>query len=166
MAGMDNELKGLLDKLEQGSKHSAQDKAKAATAEDAWVVKFDETRRKTIRPALESLGEQLRARGHDFNIVESPFKRGNRAVPDEASIRMDLYLASERTRTGIGMDRRPYLGFTTHHRSQTVQVTICDITSKGGVVSNIGEFPLEKVDATLVREKLVALFKRLLSQQG
>ena len=163
---MDEELKGLLDNLEKGNKSDVRGRKEALSAEDAWVAKFDEVRRKVIRPTLESLGGQLRLRDHDFNIVETPFRRENRATPDEASIRMDLYLATERTRTGIGMDRRPFLGFTTHHRSQTVQVTICDITSKGGVVSKIGEFPLEKVDAVLVREKFIALFKRLLSQLG
>jgi hypothetical protein len=34
----------------------------------------------------------------------------------------------------------------------------------GGVISKIGEYPLDKVDAFLVREKLIAMFNRLLSK--
>jgi hypothetical protein len=40
------------------------------------------------------------------------------------------------------------------------------ITSRGGVASKIGDFPIEQVDAAFIRNKFVALFKRLLSQQG
>lgn len=166
MAAMDEELKGLLDGLKEGHKTNVKGREKSLSAEDTWVAKFDALRRKVIRPTLEALGEQIRQREHDFNIVETPFLRENRAVPIEASIRMDIYLATERTRTVIGQDRRPFVSFTTHHRSELVQVTICDITAKGGVVSKIGEFPLDKVDAALVREKFIALFKRLLSQQA
>jgi hypothetical protein len=36
------------------------------------------------------------------------------------------------------------------------------MTASGGTVSGIGDFPLEKVDAFLVREKFIALFNRLL----
>src|SRR6185436_8555147 len=98
------------------------------TEEDKWVARFEDIRRTVIKPTLEKLGEQIRTREHDFNIVETKFRRDNRAIPDEASIRMDIYLATERTRTNVGADRRPHIAFTTHHRSEMVQVTICDIT--------------------------------------
>ena len=163
---MDAELKTLLDKLDTSTKSRKKDRAQALTEEDKWVAKFEEVKRTVIKPALEKLGEQIRTRDHDFNIVETKFKRENRAIPDEASIRMDIYLSTERTRTNVGADRRPHLAFTTHHRSEMVQVTICDITSKGGVVSKIGEFPLDKIDAELVRSKFIALFNRLLAQEG
>ena len=57
---------------------------------------------------------------------------------------------------------QPFVSFTTHHRSQTVDVSISDLTASGGVISKIGEYPLDQVDAFLVREKFVAMFKRLL----
>src|SRR5258706_13146256 len=163
---MDEELRGLLDKLEKGHKGAEKERAEALKVEDQWVTRFDEVRHKIIRPTLEALGEQIRQRDHDFNIVETPFRRDNRAVPQEAAIRIDLYLSTERPRTIIGMDRRPHIAFTTHHRSEMVPVTISDITARGGVVSKIGDYPLEKVDEFLVREKFRALFNRLASQQG
>ena len=162
----DKELSGLLDKLEERNKGNSKDRAEAAKREDAWVAKFVKLQHDVIRPTLEALGEQIRKRDHDFNIVEQPFRRDNRAVPIEAAIRIDIYLSTERTRTVIGQDRRPHLGFTTHHRSEKVHVTICDITARGGVVSKIGEFPLEKIDANFVRDKFLALFNRLVKQEG
>src|SRR5258706_7291733 len=97
--------------------------------EDAWVVKFNEHKLKVISPTLEMLGKEIENRGHDFLIAEKDFRRGNRAVPDEGEIRIDLYLADEKTRTKINADRRPGLGFMTHVKTQMIQVTISDITS-------------------------------------
>lgn len=132
--------------------------------EDAWIETFSEHRRKVIRPALEALGAEIEKRGHDFLIAERDFRRGNRAIPDEAYIRIDIYLADEKTRTKINADRRPGLGFTTMHKKQQVAVLISDITSRGGHESKIGEFALDKIDTAFIREKFVALFKRLLAK--
>lgn len=153
-----DDLGSLLDRLE-GTKPTKSTEA----PEDAWIAKFNEHRSKVIRPALEALGKEIEKRGHDFLIVEREFRRGNRAIPDEAVIRIDLFLSDEKSRTKINADRRPHLGFITKHKTQMVQVTICDITSRGGVESKIGEFPIDKVDMPFIRDKFVSLFKRLVS---
>ena len=155
-----DDLSSLLDRLD-GAKPAPTAKV---SPEDAWVAKFNEHRAKVIRPTLELLGAEIERRGHDFLIVEKEFRRGNRAIPDEASIRIDLYLADEKSRTKINADRRPHLGFTTHAKTQVVRVTLCDITSKGGVESKVGDFTLDKVDTMFVRDKFVALFKRLVGK--
>jgi len=162
----DKTLKGLLDKLDSAATPKPEEKSQAAKAEDAWVAKFEDQKRKVIRPTLEALGQEVRKREHDFNIIEFPFKRlDTRPLPQESSIRIDIYLSNERTKTVINAERRPYLKFESHHRSQMVQVTICDVTSRGGVESKIGDFPVDKMDAAFIKEKFIALFKRLLAQQ-
>ena len=133
-----DELSSLLDSLDKSV--TVPGVVKVAP-EDAWVAKFNDHRGKVIRPALEALGKELEKRGHDFLIVEREFRRGNRAIPDEASIRIDIYLADEKSRTKINADRRPGLGFTTAHKKQAVMVTICDITSRGGNESKVAEPP-------------------------
>jgi hypothetical protein len=154
-----DELSSLLDKLD-GNKPTTQ----KANPEDEWVAKFNEHRAKVIRPTLEALGKEIEKRGHDFLIVEREFRRGNRAIPDEAQIRIDIYLADEKSRTKINADRRPGLGFVTKHKTQMVQVMISDVTSRGGVESKVAEVPMDKVDVNLIREKFVALFKRLVAK--
>ena len=156
-----DELDSLLDRLD-GNKAAAT--AKGASPEDAWVAKFNEHRAKVIRPTLESLGKAIEARGHDFLIAEREFRRGNRAIPDEAQVRIDIYLADEKSRTRINADRRPGLAFITKHKTQMVQVMISDITSRGGNESKVGELPLEKIDAAFIKDKFVALFKRLVAK--
>ena len=155
-----DDLGALLDRLDGNSKAAAP----KVNPEDEWVAKFNDHKSKVIRPVMEALGAEIEKRGHDFLIAEREFRRGNRAIPDEAYIRIDIYLADEKTRTRINADRRPGLGFTTNHKKQVVQVTISDITSRGGSESKIGEFPLDKVDGQLIKDKFVALFKRLVAK--
>ena len=154
-----DDLSSLLDSYD-GAKVNPPDKS---SAEDAWIEKFNAHRDKVIRPVMEQLGKEIEKRGHDFHIVAKDFRRGNRPLPDEASIRIDLFLADEKTRTKINADRRPHVGFVTNHKKQTVSVIICDVTSRGGVESKVAELPLDKVDAALIKDKFVALFKRLLA---
>jgi hypothetical protein len=162
----DRTLSGLLDKFEKSAKSSAQDLSQAEKEEMSFIAKFETLRSKVIFPAFQLLGDEIRKRGHDFNVIQLPFKRlDTRPLPQEASVRIDIYLDNERTRTVINADRRPYLKFETHHRARVVQVTICDITSRGGVESKIGDFEIAQIDGAFVKEKFVALFKRILAQQ-
>jgi hypothetical protein len=154
-----NDLSSLLDSYD-GAKVNPPDKT---SAENEWIEKFNAHRDKVIRPTFEALGKEVEKRGHDFHIVSRDFRRGNRPLPDEAAIRIDLYLADEKTRTKINADKRPHLGFVTNHKTKTVSVIICDVTSRGGVESKVAEFTLEKIDAPLINDKFLALFKRLLA---
>jgi len=154
-----DDLSSLLDSYD-GAKVNPPD---TNSAEDAWIEKFNAHRDKVIRPTMEQLGKEIEKRGHDFHIFSKDFRRGNRPMPDEATIRIDVYLADERTRTKINADKRPHVGFITNHKKQTVNVMICDVTSRGGVESKVAELPLDKVDAALIRDKFVALFKRLIA---
>jgi hypothetical protein len=164
MSDLDDQLKGMLDQYDTAQKGRNQNLKAEVNAEDAWVAEFDKVRSTIIRPTMEKLGDKIRLRDHDINIVEQQFRRDNRAIPVEASIRMDLYLATERTRTGIGLDKRPYLMFTTHHRSQMVHVSFCDMTSTGGGTHREGEYPLQSISAFFVQEKFIALFNRLVKK--
>ena len=42
--------------------------------------------------------------------------------------------------------------------------TFRGIRSRGGIESKVGEFPIEKIDEALIKEKFVALFKRLVAK--
>ncbi len=157
-----DDLSALLSSYNDGAKPAP----KSDDPTDAWLEKFSAHRAKVLRPTMEALGTEIEKAGHDFHVVQSDFRRGNRAIPDEATIRIVIYLGDEKTRTRINADRRPHLAFTTSHKKQVVQVTICDITSRGGTESKIGEFPIEACTDAFVREKFVALFKRLIATQG
>src|SRR5258706_11583198 len=132
MSEIDNEVGGVLEAFNSSLTQAKRDIVAATKVEDEWVAAFEAKKAKLIRPTMDALGEKLRAKEHDYNIVETQFRRDNRAIADESSIRMDLYLSTDRTRTGIGMDRRPYMQFKTHHRSKLVHMYLSDMTDSGG----------------------------------
>jgi len=162
MSDIDNEVGGVLERFNESLTDKRHAIEEAIKAEDDWVAEFDKKKKSLIRPTMEALGAKLQGKDHDFNIVETAFRRDNRAIPDESSIRMDLYLSTDRTRTGIGMDRRPYIQFKTHHRSKLVHLYVSDMTDRGGNVSKEGEYPLDKIDHVLIKEKFILLFHRLM----
>ena len=162
MSEIDNEVGGVLERFNSAISDKRHQIEEAIKAEDEWIATFDKKRRELYRPALESLGEKLRAKDHDYNIVETEFRRDNRAIPDESSIRMDLYLSTDRTRTGIGMDRRPYLMLKTHHRSRRVHLILSDMTDKGGTIAKEGEYPLDQLTDVMIKEKFIILVQRLM----
>ena len=53
----DSTLKGLLDKLGKSAAPSPKEKSQAENAEEAWVAKFEDLKRKVIRPTFEALGQ-------------------------------------------------------------------------------------------------------------
>lgn len=162
MSEIDNEVGAALQRFNDSQTKKAKDLEDAIRAEDEWIAAFEKRRRELIKPTLEALGEKLRAKEHDYNLVETLFRRDNRAVPDEASIRMDIYLSTDRTRTGIGMDRRPCLFFKTHHRSKLVHLIVSDMTDRGGEITKEGEYTLEQVNDVLIKEKFIMLFQKLM----
>lgn len=162
MSEIDNEVGGVLERFNTSQTDKKQKLEEIIKAEDAWIAAFDTKRREQYRPTLEALGEKLRAKEHDYNLVETQFRRDNRAIPDESSIRMDLYLSTDRTRTGIGMDRRPFVQLKTHHRSRMVHLYLSDMTDRGGTIAKEGEYTLEQVTDVLIKEKFILLFHRLM----
>jgi hypothetical protein len=162
MSEIDHEVGEALQRFQDSQTKKAKDIEQAIREEDEWIAAFADKRARVIRPTMEALGEKLRAKEHDYNLVETQFRRDNRAVPDEASIRMDIYLATDRTRTGIGMDRRPCLLFKTHHRSKLVHLIVSDMTDRGGEIVKEGEYALEQVNDVLIKEKFILLFQRLM----
>jgi len=162
MSEIDNEVGGVLERFNTALSDKKHQIEEAIKAEDEWIATFEKKKREPYRPTLESLGEKLRAKEHDYNIVETQFRRDNRAVPDESSVRMDLYMSTDRTRTGIGTDRRPYLQLKTHHRSRKVHLILSDMTDRGGTIAKEGEYPLDDVTDVLIKEKFILLVQRLM----
>lgn len=60
--------------------------------------------------------------------------------------------------------RRKVIRPTLEKLGETAQVTLSDMTASGGVISKIGDYPLEDVNPFVVRDRFIALFNRLLSK--
>ena len=159
----DQELEELLDRYEKGQKGKRDNRENALNEEEQFILDFGKVRASTIRPKLESLGRQIQARGHDFALSEGEFERqrGSNPRPDEAFIKMTIYLAHETDRTQVGDPRRPYMTFTSDHRAKKVVCHLSDHTASGGQTWKDGEYTLQQITPIFIQERFVALFRNL-----
>jgi len=159
----DAELEDLLDKYEKGQNRKRDNRDTALNEEEQFIIDFGKLRAELIRPKLESLGRQIQARGHDFALSEGEFcrERGSNPKPDEAFIKMTIYLAHESDRTQVGDPRRPYMTFTTDHRAKKVICHISDLTASGGQTWKDGEYTFIQITPIFIVERFVALFRNL-----
>jgi hypothetical protein len=159
----DAELEELLDKYEKGQKGKRDYRETALNEEEQFILDFGKLRAELIRPKLESLGRQIQARGHDFALSEGEFirQRGSNPKPEEAFIKMTIYLAHESDRTQVGDPRRPYMTFSSEHRAKKVVCHISDHTATGGQTWKDGEYTLNQVTPIFIVERFVALFRNL-----
>ena len=159
----DAELEELLDKYEKGQKGKRDNRETALNEEEQFIIDFGKIRASLIRPKLESLGRQIQARGHDFALSEGEFvrQRGSNPKPEEAFIKMTIYLAHETDRTQVGDPRRPYMTFTSDHRAKKVVCHLSDHTATGGQTWKDGEYTFNQITPIFIQERFVALFRNL-----
>lgn len=160
---IDKELQELLDKYEERQLGRRENRAQALSDEDKFIEEFNELRLAVIRPGMERVGRQIRLRDHQYTITEGDFirERGSIAKPDEAWIKMTIFLAHEPERTRVGDVGRPHLAFTTDHRTKKVILELSDKTAVGGQTWKEGEYLPNQISALFIQEKFLALFARL-----
>ncbi len=158
-----DDLNDLLDRFDSRSKKANEGASTEMSDEEAFVAEFEQARETSIRPTLLSLGNQIKQRGHDFALREAQFQkpRGSRTQPDEAFIRMQIYLSNEPPPEAGDDDRRCYILFKTNHRKKMVEMVMSDLTATGGETTKEGEAMVNQLTRMYIQEKFVHLFRRL-----
>lgn len=157
------ELNELMDRFESRHKKRDAGQDEVMSDEEAFIRDFEQARNNVIKPTLLQLGKQIQARGHDFAMREGEFKRafGSRPLPDEAFIRMQIYLANEGPPEFGDDDRRAYILFKTNFRNRKVEMVVSDLTATGGETGKEGEFMVNQFTPMFVQEKFIHLFRKL-----
>jgi hypothetical protein len=158
-----DELDDLLNRFDDRNKKRSAGQGEAVTDEEAFVAEFETARKTIIKPTLVKLGEQVKPRGHSYALREGEFKRayGSRPLPDEAFIRMQIYLSNEGPPEMGDDDRRAYIMFKTNFRTRKVEMIVSDLTATGGETQKEGEFMVNQFTPMFVQEKFVHLFRKL-----
>jgi len=160
---VNDELNELMDRFESRHKKRDAGQDEVMSDEEAFIAEFETARRNIIKPTLLKLGDQIKTRGHSYAMREGEFKRayGSRPLPDEAFIRMQIYLANEGPPEFGDDDRRAYLMFKTNFRNRKVEMVVSDLTATGGETGKEGEFMVNQFTPMFVQEKFVHLFRKL-----
>jgi hypothetical protein len=159
----EDQLNDLLDVYEKGQAGKRDNRETALNEEAQFIATFLDVRKNELRPAMEKLGGKLRQRDHDYSITEGDFRppHGARAEPDEAFIKMSVYLSHLKDRTRSEHSKVPYINFISDHRNKKIKISISDYTETGGSVTKMGEFDIKQLNAIFLGEKFLFLFQRL-----
>ena len=147
----------LLDEHDRRRNAAAAQLEQAQAAQTAFLDEFARIRREVLRPAIESLADALRARGHEATIVEEEFSQPLDGKTVEARISIRLVPASANGAVP-STEQCPSLAFLTRHYNRTIEIVGGNLLPQStGATGTRGAHQLNQITPTLVREKLLGL---------
>lgn len=154
-------LDKLMDTYEQ-KRESAEERAKRKIAEEAkFLASFRQCCDQTILPVMREIGEQLRSRGHAYNIssTDEVTPPGGRTMPAQAA--MEFYPAGiDRSRFTSRTENTPYVAFIGNRDIRKVSVSSGDmIPDAGGRQGPVREVSLDEIDEDFVEEHILIMLR-------
>lgn len=150
-----DELGKLLDRHDERRQATLAREQKIKDEHALFVARFAELRRGVIRPAFETAGAILAARGHKVTIAEQEFSVDAAGKVTEAAISIDIVPSG--AQASARRDAMTLFSISTRHYSKTVL-----ISAGQPIEGSKGTYPLDRIDAQRVAEELVAFVARLI----
>ena len=122
--------------------------------EEASLKAFAKLRDDIIRPAMEEMGEYVKAQGYTYTIDTEAAGIGPDGVPNKADIRLTFHIDGRRSRK----EDQPGLTVFCDKSRGLAQFHVRTFTSgRGGHAGLVGEFEIAEVTKELVQEKILAV---------
>ena len=122
--------------------------------ESAALSAFAKVRDDIIRPAMEEMGEYVKAQGYIYTIDTEADGVGPDSAYNKADIRLTLYVDGRRARK----EDQPGLTVFCDKSRGLAQFHARTFTSgRGGHAGLVGEFEIAEVTTALVQEKILAV---------
>lgn len=161
---LSSKLGELLDQYDANRRAVEDRKRQVKLDEDSFQSGFAELRSRVVRPVFEASGAILKARGHDFGIVERESERAPGGKVSEASIAMHVMPAGMEPPTQVNAEA-PSLAFITRHYNRTVCVLATNAVPKpSGAAGSRGDYQLAQVDAALVQDEVLKLIAGIVNK--
>jgi hypothetical protein len=152
---MNDKLKSEIDTLFNGYEARKAEQQKKSQAqkqkEDRFLKEFYSIREKVVKPAMEEIGEMLKARGQNCSIQEYNESIDHEGKTKDAQIGIYFLLPKEQ-----------HVSFIATRYKEKVWVHESTIgPTRGGHSGNAGEYPLEQITTELVQRKVMKVLKEL-----
>jgi hypothetical protein len=137
------------------SKRAEPERIRAVDDREAAILKaFAAARDTIIRPAMEEMGEYVKAQGYTYTIDTEADGLGPDKAYNKADIRLTLYVDRQRSRK----EDHPGLTVFCDKSRGLAQFHARTFTSgRGGHAGLVGEFEIAEVTKELVQEKILAV---------
>jgi hypothetical protein len=140
----------------------------AKLKEDSLLKKFIQLRNNTIRPIMESVGEYLKAQGHDYHIHEEEELHCSGNNVRLAGITLKIFPADARYLrcSDYGFGNTPSLSFFAHRAEQKIMMYSCSKVpgvedSSGIKVKGYGN---NQITRDVVEREIIRILKNISNQ--
>lgn len=125
------------------------------TEDEMFFEDFKRVRQEIIRPVLESIGDQLRSRGHDYRIEEQEAATDTQGRPQSPLIGLNIYPSGvERSR--YRPDCTPRIAFVGQVSKKNLYSHVNTIGPEGGGAAGARDsFSLMEINTDIVEKQVL-----------
>ena len=154
----ESHLKSIMQNFEQGLAKSKDAKDRQQSEEDAFYMEFKRVRTEVIRPAMEDMGNQIKARGHHVEISEVGDERSKR----DAKITMRVTIGGVPS-SAYTPENTVLVSFS-HQGHTTVSIHASTPSQhRSGFAGPRGNYALSEITADLVEKKILEVLEQVFS---
>ena len=152
----ESQLESIMQKFEEKLVKSKDVHERRQSEEDAFYVEFRRVRTEVIRPAMEDVGNQLKARGHNFEILEIDDERRKR----DAKITMRIMIGGVPS-SAYTPENTVLVSFAhTGHTSVSIQASTPSQHSSG-FAGPRGNYAVSEITTDLVEKTLLEVLEEV-----
>ena len=152
-------LDSIMTQFEQKLTKSKDAKERRQSEEETFYTEFRRVRTSIIRPAMEEIGNQLIARGHNVDISEVGDERSRRDAKITMSITIGGVVSSAYTPENTVSIAFAHAGHTTISiRAST------PIKNRSGFAGARGNYAISEMTTELVEKKLIEVLEEVFAQ--
>ena len=151
-------LESIMDKFEQRMAKSKDVKDQRQSEEDIFCMEFKRIRAQVIRPAMEDIGNQLKARGYNSEISEVGDERSKR----DAKITMRMTIGGVPS-SAYAPENTVLVSFShTGHTAISIHAST-PLQNKRGFPGQRGSFAASEITTDLVEKKILEVLEEVFS---
>jgi len=143
-----SKLDEILGRHDRRMEENAQREVNEARAKGEFMRAFLEHCISIIRPAMLEIGDILKARGHDYRIVDNLAKKIDGA--DQLKIDFQIINANNRNQSSIEI---PHIAFTADKSARNIRIdeTVSETSSRDNRVMTLDQVTMDVVQARIIR---------------
>ncbi|HEX8564250.1 MAG TPA: hypothetical protein VF648_01185 [Pyrinomonadaceae bacterium] len=149
------QLDEILNQYENRETEVKQYKDQRQIEAENFVADFKRLRQEVIRPVFENIGNQLKARGHDYEIREQDETTDAQGRRQPPQILMSIY-PSGVERSAYRADSTPKITFYPETSIRSVHLHLSTMQpGKGGSAGNREKFPINEIDTDTIEKHVI-----------
>ncbi|OGW67387.1 MAG: hypothetical protein A3H49_07070 [Nitrospirae bacterium RIFCSPLOWO2_02_FULL_62_14] len=154
-----SQLQALMQNFEQKLAKSRDARDRQQTEAEAFYLEFKRVRTEIIRPALEDIGNQLKAKGHAVEISEVGDERSKR----DAKITLRVTIGGVPSSAYVPENTALVSFCHTGHTTVSIQASTPS-QHKSDFAGSRGSYALSEITTDLVERKILEVLEEVFSQ--